>query len=188
MARHSTLFSRKLHANRSPMTRKHIGLAAGLSSLGARGEATPSCRPSPRLSHNPGTDRRARRSRSFLHEKEQHISVHRSGLHGSPVIQLTAERNGADWILGVCDNGIGSDPQYAEQIFSLQAPARNHRVRGYRYRLGPPESEGPLRSLDRSICGPSPNRSSGTSRRWFNKAKGESSWEICPRFAETRSR
>ncbi len=34
-----------------------------------------------------------------------------------PDIRLTAERDGADWVLGVKDNGIGIEPEYAEQVF-----------------------------------------------------------------------
>ena len=37
---------------------------------------------------------------------------------GSPSIRLTAEQTGDTWTLGVRDNGIGIDPQYAEQIFA----------------------------------------------------------------------
>ncbi len=36
---------------------------------------------------------------------------------GRPAIQLTAKRQGNMWVLGVRDNGIGIEPEYAEQIF-----------------------------------------------------------------------
>ena len=35
-----------------------------------------------------------------------------------PDIRLTAERDGAVWVLGVKDNGIGIQAEYAEQIFA----------------------------------------------------------------------
>jgi PAS domain S-box-containing protein len=35
-----------------------------------------------------------------------------------PRIELTAEKVGGYWTLGVADNGIGLDPKYAEQVFS----------------------------------------------------------------------
>jgi len=38
--------------------------------------------------------------------------------NGSPLIHLTAERGGDGWTLGVRDNGIGINPEYAEQIFT----------------------------------------------------------------------
>ena len=34
-----------------------------------------------------------------------------------PDIELTAKKNGSEWVLGVRDHGIGMDPKYAEQIF-----------------------------------------------------------------------
>ncbi len=34
-----------------------------------------------------------------------------------PIIHLTAERNGAQWVLGVRDNGIGVNPECAQRIF-----------------------------------------------------------------------
>ena len=41
-----------------------------------------------------------------------------------PAIRLTAEQDGARWVLGVADNGIGIKPEYGEQIF--QAFQRLH--------------------------------------------------------------
>jgi light-regulated signal transduction histidine kinase (bacteriophytochrome) len=35
-----------------------------------------------------------------------------------PMVHLTAEREGDTWVLGVRDNGIGIEPQYATQIFA----------------------------------------------------------------------
>jgi light-regulated signal transduction histidine kinase (bacteriophytochrome) len=37
----------------------------------------------------------------------------------SPVVRVTAERQGAHWIFAVSDNGIGIDPEYKEKIFGL---------------------------------------------------------------------
>ena len=37
----------------------------------------------------------------------------------APNIEILAERDGAQWIISVRDNGIGFDPQYAERIFGL---------------------------------------------------------------------
>lgn len=34
-------------------------------------------------------------------------------------IEITAEREGTDWLFTVADNGIGVDPQYAERIFTI---------------------------------------------------------------------
>lgn len=36
-----------------------------------------------------------------------------------PEITVGAERDGADWVFSVTDNGIGIDPQYAERIFVI---------------------------------------------------------------------
>jgi light-regulated signal transduction histidine kinase (bacteriophytochrome) len=37
----------------------------------------------------------------------------------SPVVHVTAERQGRHWRFGVTDNGIGIDPKYVENIFGL---------------------------------------------------------------------
>jgi signal transduction histidine kinase len=37
--------------------------------------------------------------------------------HGQPVLRLTAEQYGEQWIFGVQDHGIGLKPEYAEHIF-----------------------------------------------------------------------
>lgn len=34
-------------------------------------------------------------------------------------VQITAQREGSDWVFAVTDNGIGIDPQYKEHIFGL---------------------------------------------------------------------
>ena len=36
-----------------------------------------------------------------------------------PRIHIGAERQDADWVFSVRDNGIGIDPQYAERIFAI---------------------------------------------------------------------
>ena len=36
---------------------------------------------------------------------------------GQPVVELTAQQTGGVWTLGVRDNGIGLEPEHAEQIF-----------------------------------------------------------------------
>ena len=36
---------------------------------------------------------------------------------GEPVVELTARQTGDVWTLGVRDNGIGLEPDYADQIF-----------------------------------------------------------------------
>jgi two-component system, chemotaxis family, sensor kinase Cph1 len=36
-----------------------------------------------------------------------------------PVVRLTAERDGDSWIISVADNGIGIDPRFAVQIFTV---------------------------------------------------------------------
>ncbi len=45
----------------------------------------------------------------------------------SPLVQLTAEKSGRFWTLGVLDNGIGVEPKFAELIFEpfrrLHGPA-----------------------------------------------------------------
>ena len=38
---------------------------------------------------------------------------------GSPAIHLSAERDGELWRFAVTDNGIGIDPEYAEQVFVI---------------------------------------------------------------------
>ena len=37
----------------------------------------------------------------------------------APVIQISAEKNGTDWIFSVADNGIGISAEYAEQVFII---------------------------------------------------------------------
>ncbi len=39
--------------------------------------------------------------------------------HVLPEVKIGAERSDGSWILSVADNGIGFDPQYAQQIFGL---------------------------------------------------------------------
>ena len=39
--------------------------------------------------------------------------------HVPPEVKIGAERSDGSWILSVADNGIGFDPQYAQQIFGL---------------------------------------------------------------------
>ena len=34
-------------------------------------------------------------------------------------VEISAERDGDDWLFTVDDNGIGIDPQYAERIFTI---------------------------------------------------------------------
>ena len=38
---------------------------------------------------------------------------------GRPEIKVSVERQGADWVFSVGDNGIGIDPQYADRIFLI---------------------------------------------------------------------
>jgi light-regulated signal transduction histidine kinase (bacteriophytochrome) len=37
----------------------------------------------------------------------------------APEIDISARRQGAEWIISVRDNGIGFEPQYSEKIFGL---------------------------------------------------------------------
>ena len=37
----------------------------------------------------------------------------------SPMIHLASKREGGEWVISLRDNGIGFDPQYAEQIFKV---------------------------------------------------------------------
>jgi PAS domain S-box-containing protein len=37
----------------------------------------------------------------------------------SPLIRITAEQNGEEWVLSVCDNGIGISAEYQEYIFGV---------------------------------------------------------------------
>jgi signal transduction histidine kinase len=36
-----------------------------------------------------------------------------------PIIEITAERVGAEWLMRVCDNGIGVPPEHRESIFTM---------------------------------------------------------------------
>ncbi len=77
-----------------------------------------------------------------------------------PDIRLTAERDGADWVLGVKDNGIGIQPEYAEQIF---VPFR--RLHGIT------EYEGA--SIGLALCRKAVERHGG--RIWVESAPGQGS-------------
>jgi len=36
-----------------------------------------------------------------------------------PVVRVSAERDGTEWVVTVDDNGIGIDPKYADRIFTI---------------------------------------------------------------------
>ena len=48
----------------------------------------------------------------------------------APVIEIFSEKRGNDWVISVKDNGIGIDPQYADQIFIIFK--RLHRENEYK--------------------------------------------------------
>ena len=51
----------------------------------------------------------------------QNLIANAIKFHGSdpPLVRVTAQRRGADWMFGVADNGIGIEPQYFERIFTI---------------------------------------------------------------------
>jgi light-regulated signal transduction histidine kinase (bacteriophytochrome) len=51
----------------------------------------------------------------------QNLIANAIKFHGpdSPQIQVTAERNGQEWVFAVKDNGIGIAPEHQERIFSI---------------------------------------------------------------------
>jgi signal transduction histidine kinase len=60
-----------------------------------------------------------RGDRRLLTQLYQNLIGNALKFHGDepPRIELSAEKAGDDWTLGVADNGIGMNPEYAEQIF-----------------------------------------------------------------------
>jgi chemotaxis family two-component system sensor kinase Cph1 len=44
----------------------------------------------------------------------------------APRIEVSAERMPEEWTISVCDNGIGIDPKYAEQIFLVFKRLHTH--------------------------------------------------------------
>ncbi len=38
---------------------------------------------------------------------------------GPPLIHVSAERSGKEWVFSVSDNGIGIEPQYLDRIFKI---------------------------------------------------------------------
>lgn len=77
-----------------------------------------------------------------------------------PVVRLTAEHQGDEWILGVQDNGIGIKQEYSEQIF---APFK--RLHG--------RSEYPGTGIGLAICRKTVERHSG--RIWVESEVGQGS-------------
>jgi signal transduction histidine kinase len=45
------------------------------------------------------------------------VKYHDPGV--APHVRISVERDGADWLFTIADNGIGVDPQYAERIFTI---------------------------------------------------------------------
>ncbi|HEY1267643.1 MAG TPA: ATP-binding protein [Candidatus Binatia bacterium] len=39
--------------------------------------------------------------------------------HHAPVVRISAERKGTEWVFTVADNGIGFDPEYADRVFVM---------------------------------------------------------------------
>ena len=75
---------------------------------------------------------------------------------GEPVVELTARQTGDVWTLGVRDNGIGLEPDYADQIF--EPFKRLHGLTEYPGTGGPRDDVANMRGKSRSELDGSPLR------------------------------
>ncbi len=62
-----------------------------------------------------------RGERARLVQMFENLVANAIKFHGTepPRVEISASRNGAEWLFTVADNGIGIEPQYADRIFVI---------------------------------------------------------------------
>lgn len=110
-------YSRVIHTEDVPAGGADLNraLADALKTLDARiteSKAKVSATPLPLVSGDP-----SQFTQVFQNLLSNALKYRRPGL--APEIDISARRDGAEWIISVRDNGIGFEPQYAQKIFGL---------------------------------------------------------------------
>ena len=110
-------FSKTIHSVDLPAEKADLSaaLAEGISVLKDRIEQTGASITAPILPTVRGDT--AQMAHVFQNLLSNALKYQTNGAR--PDVQISAKRDGTNWIIAVRDNGIGFEPQYAERIFGL---------------------------------------------------------------------